>query len=168
MSAFDEAFENTAKLEGGAPYGITEDVAKKNGYTGALSELPLETAKDIHRSAYWRPLHLDNIAALSQPVALKLFDIAVNAGGRTAARFLQRSLNALNRQQADYPDATVDGVIGSKTVAAFGTFIGKRKQQGETVLLKALASLQGARYIELAEAREANEPFVFDWLANRV
>jgi len=48
------------------------------------------------------------------------------------------------------------------------SFVNKRKQQGETVILKALGCLQGARYIELAEKREQNEAFVIGWLANRV
>ncbi|MGW9122970.1 putative peptidoglycan-binding domain-containing protein [Streptomyces sp. NPDC055663] len=89
-------------------------------------------------------------------------------GNGTAAKFLQRVLNVLNRQQADYPDMTVDGAIGPKTVTAFTTFMGKRKAEGETALLKAFSSLQGARYIELAENREQNEVFVFSWLVNRV
>ncbi|WP_282688624.1 MULTISPECIES: putative peptidoglycan-binding domain-containing protein [unclassified Streptomyces] len=173
MSAFDDAFESTVKLEAASgdnatAYGITEAVGRKEGYMGAMSELPLETAKKIYQDRYWRPLQLDHIAEVSQPVALKLFDTGVNMGIGTAAKFLQRSLNALNRQQADYPDMRVDGAIGPKTVAAFRAFIDKRKPQGETVLLKAISSLQGARYIEIAESREENEKYIFGWLATRV
>ncbi|MFJ5138671.1 glycoside hydrolase family 108 protein [Streptomyces sp. NPDC088707] len=173
MSTFDDAFDHTVKLEGGDPtgasaYGITEAVARKAGYVGEMSELPLETAKNIYRDSYWKPLRLDDIAEVSQPVAMKLFDTGVNMGIGTAAKFLQRSLNALNRKQADYADMTVDGAIGPKTVSAFVTFMTKRKPQGETVVLKAISSLQGARYIEIAESREQNEAFVFGWLANRV
>lgn len=179
MTAFDEAFEHTVGLEGGysnhaddrggaTNYGITEAVARENGYTGSMKELTKEKAKEIYQRRYWKPLHLDDIAQFSKPVALKLFDIAVNMGIGTAGKFLQRTLNALNRQQADYPDMTVDGAVGAKTVSAFTTFMNKRKQQGETVILKAFSSLQGARYIELAENREQNEAFVFGWLANRV
>lgn len=179
MSAFDDAFESTVKREeasgehsadrgGATAYGITEAVARKEGYTGAMSELPLETAKEIYQHRYWRPLRLEAIAEVSQPVALKLFDTAVSMGVGSAAKFLQRSLNALNRQQADYQDMTVDGAIGPKTVAAFHSFITKRKPQGEMVMLKAISSLQGARYIEIAESRDQNEAFVFDWLATRV
>ncbi len=62
----------------------------------------------------------------------------------------------------------MDSAIGPKTAVAFKKFIDKRKPQGETVILKAISSLQGARYIEIAEAREQNEAFVFDWLATRV
>ncbi|MFE3431197.1 glycoside hydrolase family 108 protein [Streptomyces sp. NPDC059171] len=179
MSVFDDAFESTVKLEGAysnhdgarggaTAYGITEAVARKEGYTGAMSELPLETAKAIYRDRYWKPLRLEAVAEVSQPIALKLFDTGVNMGIGTAAGFLQRTLNALNRLGSDYPDISVDGVIGPKTVTALVSFINKRKPQGETVMLKAISSLQGARYIEIAESREQNEAFVFDWLANRV
>ncbi|MEV6419545.1 glycosyl hydrolase 108 family protein [Streptomyces sp. NPDC051662] len=178
MTAFDEAFEHTVSLEGGysnhaadrggaTNYGITEAVARENGYTGQMSELSLEKAKEIYQLRYWKPLRLDDIAATSKPIALKLFDIGVNMGTGSAAKFAQRALNVFNRQQADYPDMTVDGAIGPKTVTAFATFMEKRKQQGGVAFLKALTSLQGARYIELAENREQNEAFVFGWLVNR-
>ncbi len=179
MTAFDEAFEHTVKLEGGysnhaadrggaTNYGITEAVARENGYKGSMQDLPLATAKEIYQHRYWKPLHLDTIAELSKPAALKLFDIAVNMGTGTAGKFLQRTLNILNGQQADYPSMAVDGAVGPKTVESFKIFINKRKQQGETVLLKAINSLQGMRYIELAETRVQNQAFVFGWLANRV
>ncbi|MFJ1597239.1 glycoside hydrolase family 108 protein [Streptomyces sp. NPDC088261] len=179
MTAFDKAFEVTVSLYGGSSnhaadrggatnYGITEAVARENGYTGAMGDLPLEKAKEIYQRRYWSPLRLDGVAGASEPIALKLFDIAVNMGGGTAAQFLQRVLNVLNRQQADYPDMTVDGAIGPKTVSAFTTFMTKRTAEGEMAVLKALTSLQGARYIELAENREQNEAFVFGWLVNRV
>lgn len=168
MSAFDDAFEATAKLEGATAYGITEAVARAEGYTGAMSELSMEKAREIYQKRYWGPLRLDAIAEVSQPVAMKLFDTGVNMGIGTAAKFLQRSLNALNRQGADYPDMTVDGAVGPKTAMAFKKFIDKRKPQSEAVILKAISSLQGARYIEIAESREQNEAFVFNWLAIRV
>ena len=179
MTAFDEAFEHTVKLEGtysnhaadrggATTYGITEAVARREGYVGPMSSLPLSTAKAIYQRCYWNPLRLDAIAAVSVPIALKLFDMGVNMGTGTAAKFLQRALNVFNRQQADYPNMTVDGVVGPKSVTAFITFMQKRKAQGEMVLLKALSSLQGARYIELAESREQNQAFVFGWIANRV
>ncbi|MFJ4703679.1 glycoside hydrolase family 108 protein [Streptomyces anulatus] len=168
MSAFDDAFEATVKLEGTTAYGITETAARAEGYTGAMSDLSMEKAKEIYQKRYWGPLRLDVIAEVSQPVALKLFDIGVHMSIGAAAKFLQRSLNALNRQGDDYPDVAVDGAVGPKTVTGLKKFMDKRKPQGETVILKAISSLQGARYIEIAESREQNEAFVFDWLATRV
>jgi hypothetical protein len=43
-----------------------------------------------------------------------------------------------------------------------------RGASGETVLVRALDALQGARYVSLAETRPANEAFLYGWLANRL
>ena len=76
--AFDQALQHTVSLEGGysnhaadrggaTDYGITEAVARENGYTGSMKDLPLSTAKEIYERRYWKPLHLDdiNLAQLS-------------------------------------------------------------------------------------------------------
>ena len=89
-------------------------------------------------------------------------------GPGTAVGFLQRALNALNRQQADYPDIVVDRRIGLATLRAFAAFMRVRGERGEAVLLKAMEALQGARYVALAEERPANEAFLYGWLANRI
>ncbi|MEJ2767510.1 glycoside hydrolase family 108 protein [Mycetohabitans sp. B46] len=179
MTAFDDAFEKTVAREGGysnhpddsggeTAYGITEAVARAEGYLGPMALLPLATAKAIYRRRYWERLHLEDVAALSAPIALELFDTGVNMGTQVAAQFLQRALNVFNRRQADYPDMMVDGLIGLKTIAALKAFLDKRKASGQVALLKALNSLQGARYIELAERREKDEAFVFGWIMNRL
>ncbi len=51
MSAFDDAFEVTVKLEGANAYGITEDVARAEGYTGAMSELPWRRPRTSTKSS---------------------------------------------------------------------------------------------------------------------
>ena len=51
---------------------------------------------------------------------------------------------------------------------ALRAFLGRRGDAGERVLLKALNCLQGARYIDLAQRRSANESFLYGWIANRV
>jgi lysozyme family protein len=89
-------------------------------------------------------------------------------GTGTAAMFLQRALNALNRMAGDYPDIRVDGAIGPATAAAFAAYLKRNGAKAEAVMLKALNVLQGARYIELAEGRASNETFLNGWLANRV
>ncbi len=179
MTAFDDAFAQTIGREGGYSahpndrggatlYGITEAVARAEGYQGSMQSMPLSLAKTIYQRRYWEPLGLEAITMLSTAVAAELFDTGVNAGTSVAATFLQRVLNALNVQQADYPDLIVDGVIGTVTINALASFLRKRGAQGEQVLLKALSSLQGAYYITLAELRPLNEAFTFGWLANRV
>ena len=113
MSAFDDAFANTLGPEGGfadnpadpggaTMYGVTEAVARKWGYTGKMQDLPLETAKQIAKQEYWDPYQCD---ALIPMVAFQVFDAVYNGGD--AVRWLQQSSGA-----------TVDGVMGPKTIAA--------------------------------------------------
>ncbi len=177
--AFDSAFDELLGIEGdysddpadsgGATrYGITEAVARRHGYTGAMRLLPLAVAKDIYRADYWDSQQLDAIATLSRPIAEEIFDTGVNCGIARAGEYLQAALNIFNRQGQDYPDLDVDGRIGNKTVEALGAFLALRKAAGETALLRALNCQQGAFYIELAERREKDERFVFGWFLQRV
>ena len=84
------------------------------------------------------------------------------------ANEIPRALNALNRNQQDYPDLKVDRAMGARTLGAFRAFRLLRGPAGDRVLLKALESLQGERYIHLAEQRPANEAFLYGWIANRI
>lgn len=149
-------------------WGITEAVARANGYTGAMRLLPQDTARALYRRLYWTAPGLDRVAARSRSLAAELFDTGVNMGPATAVSFLQRSLNALNRNAADYPDIAVDGRVGPATLSALDAFLALRGEPGERVLLRAAEALQGERYLSLAEARPANEAFLYGWLAGRV
>jgi lysozyme family protein len=150
-------------------FGITEAVARANGYVGPMRLLPREEAADIYKRLYWLRPRFDEISTRSQRLAAELFDSGVNMGPAVAATFLQRALTALNRGGEDYPDLTPDGRIGPMTLFALDAFLASRgKISGETVLLRALEALQGERYLRLAERRPANEAFLYGWLANRI
>lgn len=149
-------------------WGITEQVARAYGYAGDMRDLPRPIAVRIYRSRYWEEPGLDRIAELAPKLAAELFDTGVNMGTSIPAKFLQRTLNVLNRSQTDYPDIAADGRIGPMTVMGLRKFLKLRGAEGETVLIRAANALQGARYIEIAEDRQANEAFVYGWLAHRV
>ena len=150
-------------------FGITEAVARANGYRGAMRGLPREEAAAIYKRLYWLRPRLDAIAERSCRVAAELFDTGVNMGPAVAVTFLQRALTALNRNASDYPDLVPDGRVGAQTLAGLDEFFSIRgKTQGETVLLRAIEALQGERYLRLAERRPANEAFLYGWLANRI
>lgn len=149
-------------------WGITEAVARANGYAGAMRAMPRAEAESIYRRLYWERPGYAFVAEQAPSIAAELFDTAVNMGPATATGFLQRALNALNRNQADYPDLKLDRLIGAKTLKALHSFLALRGKAGETVLLKAMEALQGERYIALAESRPANEAFLYGWLANRI
>ena len=149
-------------------FGITQAVARANGYAGDMRQLPRTVAETIYRRLYWERPGYGFVAEIAPKVAAELFDSAVNMGPAAATAFLQRALNALNRNQKDYPDLKVDRSIGAKTLGALRAFMALRGTAGEMVLLKAVETLQGERYLALAESRPANEAFLYGWLANRI
>lgn len=149
-------------------WGITVGTARRFGFKGAMRGMTRGQAVEIYRAQYWVQPGYDRVAALSEAVAEELFDTGVNMGPGVASTMLQRCLNALNRQGKDYPDIKVDGDVGPATLRSLTAYLKVRGKEGERVLLKALNSLQGERYIELAEKRQANESFVYGWLRTRV
>jgi lysozyme family protein len=167
--AREGGFSHHPADRGGATnFGITEAVARANGYAGDMRRLPRALAESIYRRLYWERPGYAFVAEMVPEIAAELFDSAVNMGAATATSFLQRALNALNRNQKDYPDLKVDRVIGAKTLTALKAFMALRGKAGEKVLLTAIEALQGERYLALAESRPANEAFLYGWLANRV
>jgi lysozyme family protein len=160
---------NPADAGGSTRFGITEAVARANGYRGAMRQLPRDEAAAIYKRLYWLRPRLDEVSSRSPRVAAELFDTGANMGPAVAVTFLQRALTALNRNGKDYPDLVPDGRIGPVTLAALDSFLKLRGSgSGETVLLRALEALQGERYLRLAERRPANEAFLYGWLANRI
>jgi lysozyme family protein len=110
---FDAAFTELIKHEGGfvdhpsdpggaTRWGVTQAVARENGYTGHMRDFPIELAKDIYRRQYW-----DAVKAEQLPPAVRyaVFDAAVNSGPRQAIRWLQRAVNAQE-----------DGILGPQTL----------------------------------------------------
>jgi lysozyme family protein len=133
-----------------------------------MRTLPRSDAAAIYKRLYWKNPKFDAVAARAPALAAELFDTGVNMGTGTATAFLQRALNALNRETRDYADLAVDRRIGPATLAALDAFLMKRGGDAETVLLKAVEALQGAHYIILAEARPSQEAFLYGWLSNRI
>jgi lysozyme family protein len=179
MANIDELIEEVIEREGGyvnhpadrggaTNWGITEAVARRQGYVGEMRALPRSDAAAIYRRLYWHKPQFDAIANRAPKLAAEMFDTGINMGTGTAAGFLQRALNAVNREGRDYPDLKVDRSVGSATLAALDAFLKKRGKAAESVLLKAVEALQGAHYLNIAEARPSQEAFVYGWLANRI
>jgi len=112
---FTLAFERLLKHEGGysdhmydpggkTMFGITEAVARANGYMGDMHLLPLNTAKAIYKRAYWDMCRCDDLPDSSR---FLVFDGAVNSGVSQSTKWLQRALGV-----------SPDGVIGPITLAA--------------------------------------------------
>jgi lysozyme family protein len=115
-----------------------------------------QSVKEYYKKVYWDVHHLDS--ANHQGIANELFDTGVNCGKETAGMFLQRSLNVLNRNQRDYPDIEVDGIVGSKTIEV----LNKHLHPGKILLC--LNALQGSKYIGICEHNQTQEKFMNGWI----
>ena len=116
MNAFEKAVRFTLSWEGGYvfdpndPGGETKYGISKRAYPELdIKNLTEEEAKSIYKKDYWDKLRCDE---LPENVAIALFDFAVNVGVARAVRYLQRAANKLRS------NLVVDGIIGSKTIAA--------------------------------------------------
>lgn len=179
MTHFEQALLHTLGIEGGysddprdsggkTNWGIVEAKARSWGYTGDMASLPKELAIQIYRTDYWDAIQLDRVAEVSPELAREMFDTGVNCGIGRPVLFLQRLLNVLNREQADYPDLVRDGVIGGMTISALRAFLTRRGKLGSRVLVAVMNAQQAVFYMELAERRSKDEAFTFGWFVNRV
>ena len=111
---FNQAFDLLLTHEGGfvnrpfsddpggsTKYGITEKVARANGYTGKMQDLTLDFSKSVYQKSYWDACQCD-----SMPDAIRypLFDAAVNSGPGQAIKWLQSAVGVKS-----------DGSIGPMT-----------------------------------------------------
>lgn len=182
INHFLEAWKSTGRDEAGyvnnpndaggeTNWGITEAVARADGYKGAMKDLPQDRAREIAKRRYWDTMRLDDVAALSPWTAREVFDTGFLCGQGNAGKFLQQALNMFNRsnrEKPDYPEVTEDGVIGPGTVYSFKLYLDVRKAQGEEVMLKALNCFQGAYFRDITKVRPPNEEFTFGWFAKRI
>lgn len=123
-----------------------------------------DLAREFFREKFWNAVRGDEIS--NQHIANKVFDIAVNQGVATGSKFLQESLNLLNRNGNNYPDIAVDGSIGPATLEALDSFM-KLEEGRPDYLLKLLNLMQGCRYLEVMRKDKSQERFARGWL-NRV
>ncbi len=163
-------YVNNPNDRGGATnFGITEAVARVNGWKGPMRDLPLDLAKQIYKQQYWINPRFDQVNGLSPLIAEELLDTGVNCGVAFAKPLLQRALNLLNNQgKGGWPDLAVDGIYGSATLGALKIFLTKRGKDGEKVMLKVLNIMQGQRYIEICERNPMQEQFFYGWISNRI
>lgn len=149
-------------------YGITEAIARADGYAGAMSELPRGRAATIYLELYFRGPGFDRLMARMPTLTEELVDTGVNMGPARAVRFLQRALNALNLRGRHYPDIVIDGRIGPRTIASVMSLHQRRGESAERVLLRLVEGFQATRYVERTEEHQASEDFLFGWILNRI
>ena len=138
---FDDAFEALLRAEGGysdhpadpggaTRFGVTQAVARSEGYKGDMREYPLSDAKRVYRKRYWTALRLEEVPPR---IRFDLFDAAVNSGTAQAMKWAQRILQI--------PD---DGKVGPVTIQALNTVnVNKFLAKYNAARLHFLTSLPG-------------------------
>lgn len=163
--AVEGGYSNDPNDPGGATnHGVTERVARSNGYAGDMRKLPVEVAERIYTKSYIEGPNFDQVAAMSPALGEKLVDAGVNAGTGRSARWFQEALNQLGRDGADYPKVAVDGQLGDQTISAYRALERKRgRVKACELALKLMDVQQGAHYMRL------NKPtFIVGWADHRL
>lgn len=156
---FDACFDRVIQSEG----GYVNDPADAGGETnlgvtagawgaylgrpinfGEMQALTKDTVKPFYRQMYWDKVKGDDLPA---GVDYAVFDFAVNAGVSRAAKFLQRSVGAVD-----------DGVIGNGT-------LGKVAVTNKQRLLAAFADQKQRFYNGLALSNPSQQKFLKGWLS---
>lgn len=147
-------------------FGITQETARRYGYTGDMQEMPRAKAVEIYYARYWAPF--SKVAERSEPLAEHLFDIGVNMGVMWGGVFLQRALNLFNARGKHYADIKVDGDVGPATLRAMDALIQRRGVDAKRVLVSAVICQKGDRYIDIIDANQTQEDFAFGWFLHRI
>jgi lysozyme family protein len=91
---------------------------------------------------------------VSDAVAKRVFDMAVNGGAGTAVKLLQRAVNSFTLSDR----LVVDGGWGPRTVAAVNAI-------SPLTLIEAFQQQRIAHYVAIVEANPADAKYLAGWLA---
>jgi lysozyme family protein len=156
---FDDCFAKVLQSEGGYVWDKDDAGGETNlgvtagawaAYTGKpvvsgeMKALTKDVVKPFYKQMYWDKVKGDDLPA---GVDYAIFDFAVNAGVARAAKFLQRSIGAVD-----------DGVIGSGTLG----LVAKADPQK---LLNSFADQKQGFYNGLATTNPSQQKFLKGWLA---
>jgi len=123
-----------------------------------------DAVMQVYKRKYWDVFWGDRIQ--NQDIANEMFDTGVNMGTGRGIKFLQKSLNLLNRNQKNYPDISEDGGMGNNTYNTLDNFLNNHSKDIK-YLLKLMNLFQGMHYINYMGKDSKQERFARGWL-NRV
>jgi lysozyme family protein len=118
-----------------------------------IRRLTREQAAQIYLWCFWLPMHCDSLPA---PVDGAVFDQAVNAGPRAAARLLQQAVNCA--LPAGKPKLLEDGQIGARTLSA-------ARVPAPSIIRDWMRQLAADRYKQIVRGNPSQRVFLRGWLA---
>lgn len=169
--AVEGGFVNDPSDHGGATiYGVTEQVARADGYTGDMRNFPKHCAASVPTCAdkiyierYIEAPGYTPLLTIDPPVSREVVDTAVNAGPSRSSIFLQASINVLCGTKLK-----TDGRVGPATISAYSAC---QERLGKApfcvTMLNALDGSQERFYRKLA-TRPGQAKFLKGWLRARI
>lgn len=137
---------------------IIDGLKARPGFAALIKDNPVldHEVKEFYR-VLWNDIHGDDFD--SQEIAEILFDTAVNSGPTTAVRILQQALNLLNRDGKSWPELTVDGVMGAKTLWSI-----EQAQEDWKYVVQLMRALRVLLFIKIMTSDPGQEKFARGWL----
>lgn len=161
-----EELTNNPNDSGGlTKWGVTEKTARSLGYEGQMKDMTLEKATLIAANEFYYKPNIHLLNKFGARLTAEAFDAAYLCGAGTVIKCIQRFLNAMNRRGKDWPDISVDGGLGPKTLDALSRATSLR---GEGLVLKNLRGSLYTHFLELVEKREKDEEFFNGWVDKRI
>jgi lysozyme family protein len=126
---------------------IIDELKSKGGFPGTayMNDYLSSSVRNFYRDKFWDLMNLSLI--IDENVCLQLFDMAVNAGRKTAIKIAQRACEG---------HIKIDGVLGSKTAFEINA-MGSR-------FLDAYIDQRIKYYEEIVKKHPKNEVFLKGWI----
>jgi lysozyme family protein len=117
----------------------------------------VKLAQRFYELTFYDPIGGDRLG--DQRLATEMLDQAVNLGVGRAKRFLQESINLLNRGAKDV--VVVDGQVGPATITEL-------RKLNPAHVYRVLNALQAEHYLKLCRGDSSQEEFIRGWLERTV
>ncbi len=148
---------------GATNWGITERVARQNGFTGEMRNLTKGQAKDIYERQYVaRPGFLP-LVEIDPAVAEEVVDTGVNMGPARPTRFFRQAVNEVCR--TSLPITTTLDAVAVKAWADCRANLGPKSC---VRMLDSLDRQQRAEYDRLARVNPKLAAFHRGWVNHRI
>ena len=162
--ALEGGFVDHPSDPGGATnWGITESVARQNGFTGDMRNLTKAQAKDIYRRQYIERPGFLPLVAIDAAVAEEVIDTGVNMGPARPTRFFRRAVNEVCGTTLPIVP-NMDAV----TVKAWGDCRANLGARSCVAMLDSLDRQQRAEYDRLVRVNPRLRVFYRGWINHRV
>lgn len=157
-------------------YGVTQNVARANGYKGDMRDFSKECYTDadvcadkIYYESYILKPGFIPVLAASEAVGEELVDTGVNMGPARPSRWLQESLNDICVPKGFTVKISVDGKLGSGTMSAFTTCQTKMgKVRFCKTMLDTLDGKQKNMYDRIVRNNPSQRVFYKGWINHRI